>query len=172
MKKALTLILTAVMVLSLNSCGDSTKPNEEDDNQIPQETIDYIAEFAEDNLSADVQMTISSISVKDYENEITVRIRAISSGGFHFIPILNEIIPLINEAAEDKDVSVGKISIDEYFDSNDGASGNLIHWHTNDGISGIYVSSDTDAPIRANIEELAELVGNEGALQKKVPTDT
>lgn len=163
MKRLLCFALAASMLLCANGCSGGTANSDlsSDVAETASPTArEDITEYIENNVPSDLYVLLADewLTVLVSDGEVDVSVRTTSSFAIPYVA--QEVVPIVQAAAEGSDVQLGVLSIQSYQKNNSGVvDGTMSSWRTSDGVKGTFVSEPDGDVLKPNstIEDLLEL---------------
>lgn len=155
MKKLIAALLAASLLL-LTACGGSAEP---EDTGISQDTLSSIKQYVEDGISNEIAPMVSTVTVVEVNDAVSVSIRTVAVGGIYLAPVASATVPRAIEKTDALGLEIEAITVSEYTESTSGGISNMIAWRTHDGVIGTFSDDSGDAPIvesNITLEDLME----------------
>lgn len=164
MKRLLCFALVASMLLCANGCSGGGTANSDLSSDVAETASptarEDITEYIESNVPSDLYVLLADewLTVLVSDGEVDVSVRTTSSFAIPYVA--QEVVPIVQAAAEGSDVQLGVLSIQSYQKNNSGVvDGTMSSWRTSDGVKGTFVSEPDGDVLKPNstIEDLLEL---------------
>ena len=160
MKKIVSLLLLLVLVLSLSACQSGGSEPTPSDDGISADVLADIKQSIEDGVTEDISPMVSSVTVVESNDAVSISIRTVAVGGSYLAPVAAVLVPVALEKVEALELELGDITVSEYSKGNSGGITDMIAWRSKDGEVGTFSDDSGKEPViktKVSLDDLAAM---------------